>query len=418
MTYDFFLAWRHVLSRPLQTLVTTLVVALAVALPVVTFALGDGAREGIIRASDPFGTLVVGAKGSGQQLVLNTLLLQGLPVGNIDYAVYESLQIDPRVALAVPLAMGDNVGGARLIGTSDALLALRPSEREAPAFQVARGRFFSADFEAVLGSSAAEALGLDVGDTFVSSHGVEPGLEDDVHDEVHRVVGVLAPSHSAYDAAVFVSFESIWHAHEEAGEHEEGEGEAPSPFEVNADAGHEQLTAVLVKSVGFVEQGQLWQSFYIGSQAQAVFPGQELGGLFDLLGQGEQLITVVGYVVFAIAALTVFLAIYSATAARERSVAILRSLGSSRTNVFSMVLFETLIIMLIGSLVGRVLGYATAAAVAGVYSQQSAIPIAIRFMPQLELALWLVTLGLGLFAGLLPAALAYRVDVVEKLFSS
>ena len=44
--------------------------------------------RGIIRASDPFGVLVVGAKGSGQQLVLSTLLLQGLPVGNIDGHIY------------------------------------------------------------------------------------------------------------------------------------------------------------------------------------------------------------------------------------------------------------------------------------------------------------------------------------------
>jgi hypothetical protein len=38
---------------------------------------------------------------------------------------------------------------------------------------------------------------------------------------------------------------------------------------------------VLVQSVGFVEQNLIWQEFYASTEAQAVFLGQELGGLFD-----------------------------------------------------------------------------------------------------------------------------------------
>ena len=112
--YEFKLAWRNLLNRPVQTLVTIAVIALAVGLAVTVVHLNDALQRGIIRASDPFGVLVVGAKGSGQQLVLSTLLLQGLPVGNIDGHIYAELRDDPRVALAAPIAMGDNVGGARI----------------------------------------------------------------------------------------------------------------------------------------------------------------------------------------------------------------------------------------------------------------------------------------------------------------
>lgn len=411
MTYDLFLAWRGLRARPVQTIIAIVIIALAVGLPVTVLALGDGARQGIIRASDPFGVLVVGAKGSGQQLVLSTILLQGNPVGNIDYGVYEALKTDARVALTVPLALGDNIGGARLIGTTDDLLQLRPALNEPLTFHVGQGRFFHADFEAVLGSEAADTLGLGIGDTFHASHGVGAGIEDDVHPQVYTVVGVLDRTISPYDNAVFVSYESIWATHEAEAA---GSAEAASGEHVEAEPG--QVTAVLVKPVGFIEANKLWQDFATGTTAQAAFPGQELGGLFDLFSQVEDILTAVGYLVLVIAGLTVFLSLYSAIAAREQAIALMRGLGIRRTNVFRVVIAESLLVMLVGALIGRLVGYGAALGIAALLTQQSSIPIPIRFLPNLEPLLWLLPLGVGLLAGLIPAFQAYRVNVVEKLF--
>lgn len=407
MSYDLFLAWRNLLGRPAHTLITILVVALAVGLPVSVTALGDGARQGIIRASDPFGVLVIGAKGSGQQLVLNTLLLQGVPVGNIPETILEQLQSDPRVSLAVPIAQGDNVSGARIIGTTDALLQLRTDLSAPPAFQIATGRFFERNFEAVLGSRAAAVLGLQIGDSFVAEHGVERGLESDAHDEPYTVVGTFAPTNSPFDSSVFVSTETVQdvHADEEA-----------SPFAVESAAAGDQITAILVRPAGFVEANQLWQQFYVGTEAQAAFPGQELGALFDLFRTGEQVLSAVGFLVLVMSALTVFLSMYSAIAMRDQSIAVMRSVGGRRMNVFRIIMIETLAIMLIGALLGRVVGYGAALAIGAAVSAQSAIPIPIRFLPQAELPLWLLTLSFGALAGLLPAIRAYRIDIVDKLF--
>ncbi|MBW4436842.1 MAG: ABC transporter permease [Pleurocapsa minor GSE-CHR-MK-17-07R] len=414
LPFNLWLAWRNLWSRPLHTLIPALVIGLSVALSIAVAALGDGVRQGIIAASDPFGVLVIGAKGSSQQLVLNTLLLQGLPVGNFPFSVYESLQANTdKVALAVPLAFGDNLGGARIIGTDATLLELRTAQNQPPYFQIASGRYFQAHFEAVLGASAARALGLSIGDRFQAAHGVELGLEEDLHDEAYTVVGIFAPSQSVYDTAVFVSYQSIWAAHEA----EEDERGAQSLIIAAEDADPQQLTAVLVRPTGFAQANQLWQEFYSGTEAQAAFPGQELGGLFDLLGQAERVLTAVGWLVLGIAALTVFLSMYSAMAAREQAIAIMRGLGSSQPTIFIMILAETLMLTLLGALLGRVLGYATAGALAGLISDQSAIAIPIRFLPALEPLLWILPLGVGLAAGLIPAAMAYRVSVSEKLFT-
>ncbi|MBC8098707.1 MAG: ABC transporter permease [Armatimonadetes bacterium] len=409
MRYDLITALRSIRARPVQTLIPVLVMALSIALSISVLALGDGVQQGIIRASDPFGVLVIGPKGDGQQLVLNSILLQGLPLGTIPYEIYTTLAADERVRLAVPLAFGDNLGGAPLIGTDATFFELRSNLNAPPAFQVVEGRIFTAEFEAVLGSRAAATLGLTLGDQFRGAHGFSLGLEDDVHEQVYTVVGVLGESGSPYDSAVYTTVASIWEAHAE---------EDPNPLIIGDAGGSERLTSILVQPVGFVDANQLWQAFYTGTTAQAAFPGQELGGLFDLLRQGERVLTGIGYLVLAIAALTVFLSVYSATLNRQHDIAVMRSLGAGRTNVFRMVLFETLLLCISGALLGRVLGYSVAAGLAAYFAGQSAIPIPVRYLVNLEPLLWLLPVGVGLLAGVLPAALAYSVDVVDKLFAA
>lgn len=413
MGYDLKLAWRNLLARPVQTVITMLVVGLAIGLSVTVAHLNDGLQRGIIRASNPFGMLVVGAKGSAQQLVLSTLLLQGNPIGNITQHIYEELAADPRVALAVPLAMGDNVGNARIIGTNLAFFTLAPSLQEPPSFQLAQGRPFAENFEAVLGSKAAANLGLALGDRFLPAHGVTQGLASDEHATPHTVVGILHPSATAFDNAVFTTLDSVIELHAET----EHGNDAAQANEAAADHAEEAtITAILVRPVGFIEQNELWQEFYTGTEAQAAFPGRELGGLFDLLNQGQALLRVVGYLAAVMAALTLFLAVYSATSARDQLLALMRGLGANRITVFRMVLLETVLIALGGALLGRLVGYGAASLIAAQLTAQSAIPINIRYLPQLELWLWGLPLILGILAGLLPAVQAYRANVVEKLF--
>jgi putative ABC transport system permease protein len=408
MMYDAFLAWRGLRARPVQTMIPIVALALALGLSILVLALGDAARRGIVQAADPFGALVVGPKGDAEQLVLNTILLQGLPLGVIPRDIYDRLEGDPRVRLAVPLAFGDNIGNAPVIGTSAAFFQLRTEQYAPPAFQVVEGRLFSGDFEAVLGSRAAAQLGLSIGDTFRAAHGVEAGLEDDVHAQVYTVVGVLGPSGTAYDGAVLVTMETVWNVHAPG-------GDAGSPLIIDGLGAPDGLTAVLVQANGFAEQNRIWQEFYAGTEAQAAFPGQSLGALFDLLRQGERLLTLVGYLVFFIAALTVFLSVYSATQRREREIAIMRAVGGGRRNIVRLVLFESLLLVLVGSLLGRVLGYGVALIVANGFSVQSSIPLPVRWLGGLEPVLWLLPLAAALLAGLIPALLAYRVNVVDGL---
>lgn len=80
--------------------------------------------EGMVQAVKPF-PLLMGAKGSPNQLVLNSIFLKDQPIGNISYAEVERLRQQKTVAQAIPLGFGDNYRGFRLIGTEKELFDLK-----------------------------------------------------------------------------------------------------------------------------------------------------------------------------------------------------------------------------------------------------------------------------------------------------
>ncbi len=209
----FLIAWRNLGAKPLQSLLTIAVVATALTMTIVVLLLASGLQNGLTRATEPF-DLIVGAKGSPNQLVLNTVFLQDIPVGNIEYDLVGELRANPLVASAIPIGFGDNYRGYRIAGTEAGLFAHRLKPGAPPWIGLAAGRAFSAPYEAVLGAKTARETGLKVGDQFASSHGVTAG--GDTHgDEKFTVVGIMRPVGGPYDQVILVSLDSLWdiHAH-------------------------------------------------------------------------------------------------------------------------------------------------------------------------------------------------------------
>src|SRR5262249_39191958 len=160
------------------TLLTAAVVAVAVGLSVAAIALSRGVQRGIDRAAEPY-DLIVGGKGSAQQLVLSTVLLEGTPLGNVPFELYERLQQDAGLTAVVPLAYGDNYRRLKIIGTSAQLFGFRNKPNDPPYFRLRQGRLFEQPFQAVLGSEAARLTRLAPGATFTAEHGDAPGLPDE-----------------------------------------------------------------------------------------------------------------------------------------------------------------------------------------------------------------------------------------------
>jgi putative ABC transport system permease protein len=401
---NLLIAWRNLAARPAQTALTALIVALGVAMAVFVVAVAGGLRRGIGDAGGPF-ELVVGPKGSATQLVVSSVLLQDVPVGNMPFAAYQRLAADPRVRDAIPIALGDNVDGLRLVGTLPELFAVQNSRGE-PYYRLTAGRVFrleagaSRGGEAVLGSAAAARLGLKVGDTFVSSHGVLESFEADHHDSFpFSVVGVLAPTDTPADLGIYVPLERYWAIH---GLVAPGAGNDPG------------VTAVLVRASSISGAYQLYQELNARPDLQAALPGAVLTNFLDLVGQGQRLLRIVAGVAVVMAGLSVALTLYGALVARERETAVLRALGASRGTVLGVVLIEALLLGLLGLVGGLVLGYGAAAAAAALVRGQNGV--AVRLAPEpVLIVIALVLLVVGLAAGVAPALRAYRVEPAEVL---
>jgi putative ABC transport system permease protein len=374
------------------TMVTAAILGMAVTLVIAVLLLSQAVENGLVRASRPF-DLLVGAKGSPTQLIMSTILLQDAPVGNIPLDYFEMLRRDPRVAHAVPLAMGDSVRGFRIVGVGPEFFELADPASQQPYFAVLEGRAFESTFEAVLGAQVAAKWHMSLHDSFQSQHGLLEGIPGAGHEANYTIVGILKPSDTPLDRAIFVPLDSYWDIHE---------------------ATAREITAAMLRPIGIKEFYQLHQEINQGTEAQAVLTGQGMARLFDLLGQGQAVLIKVSYLALIMGGATVFLVSYAVGAQRRRETAILRALGAGRWSVFLIGLAEPLIIAALGIIVGFVAGHLAAWYIAARLHESSAIAIRPTVMIE-ELMVVGAVLLLSAGAGLIPAIESYRQDMATNL---
>ena len=412
------MAWRYLWARALVTVLTLTGIALGTSLICSVLTLRRESESGFLRESGQF-DLVAGAKGSPLQLVLSSIYQLDVPTGNIPYSRYEALRDDKRIATAIPLGLGDNFHGYRIVGTEDKIFSLTDrKESKKPLYQLASGRYFQSDFEAVIGAQVARQSGLKVGDTFVGTHGLVVTAGSSEHtDFPYKVVGILSDSGSSTDRAIYVSLPSVWRIHEKEAEvHQKIAGVEPA----SGASSHSDLevTAVLIrlKSVGL----RLWmgQEIQKRTESMAAIPVNEMLRLYQqVLGPMQRVLLGVAALVVVVSALSITATLYQSAERRRRDLAVLRALGAHRREIFALVVIEALLLTLLGLSAGWLLGHG-GLALAGPYLRDGfGIGVSSWTTDRLEwIALGTVACG-GLLAGLLPAILAYRREPVNDLSS-
>ena len=223
------------------------------------------------------------------------------------------------------------------MATTNAYFAAFPWRRKT--FTVAVGRFFRDDapeqptYEAVLGAVTARRTGLRVGDQFYEG--------EEMAEYPLTVVGILRPTQSADDRAIFFSLPSFW-----------GMNEVARKMEVKP------LTAVLVRPKRMSDLPSLHREFNLAAETQAVFPSVVLLNIFNLLSLAEEVLTMILGIVAIVVLLYLFVSMYSATLERKREIATMRALGARRTTILSIVLLESCAITAIGASSGSWAGMA------------------------------------------------------------
>src|SRR5262245_55730195 len=106
------IAWKSIRQRWLASSLTSLSIALGVAL-MVTVLVINGVVTRMFSQSATGYHLVLGAKGSPMQLVLNTIYFMDRPIQNVPYWKYLEIKGKSWVKHAIPFNLGDTTEDGR-----------------------------------------------------------------------------------------------------------------------------------------------------------------------------------------------------------------------------------------------------------------------------------------------------------------
>jgi putative ABC transport system permease protein len=364
---------------------------------------------------------------------------------------------------AIPLCLGDYLDRFRVVGTTpqlfDDLVYDIENNRK---YEFAQGRNFvhkskeHGYFEAVLGAQVARELKLKVGDQISPSHGAPDGH---THERKFTIVGILKPSGTPNDRAVFVNMEGFYLMEDHAKPLDEepiaGTAEsraaaaakleqpqttavddpAPLPLE------QREITALLVRtSSPMIAQG-LQIGVNEGQYAQAVFPVQIIYQMFDFMVRPvQQVLLLLTVMICVVSGISILVSIYNSMSERRHEIAVMRALGASRGHIVWIVLLEAILLAVGGGLIGFFGGHGLIMALAPYVEQQTGVQLSLfHWEPNVaellslfnseidpnqasallrlpaELVLLPFLLLVAVLVGIWPAISAYRTDVSKSL---
>jgi putative ABC transport system permease protein len=176
-----------------------------------------------------------------------------------------------------------------------------------------------------------------------------------------------------------------------------------------------ELTALLIQYSSPMSAAILPRYVNANSDMQAASPAYETARLFTIIGVGVDVLRGFALVLIFSAGLSVFIALYNALEERRYDLAIMRSLGASPMKLMALLLFEGLLLALIGAVLGIALGHLLTE-VLGFALKRANQPEVTGWVWSMS-ELWLVVLAafVGVAAALLPAWRAYRTDIAGTL---
>lgn len=449
---DSSLALSALSARKLVSALSVLLTAFGFMTAFTVLQTGSAIEQRIARDSRA-ADIVIGAKGSPLQLVLSSVYHADIPVGNIAYADAQKWMKHPHITSAVPLALGDNWRGARIVGTTRDYAAAYDA-------QMAAGDWWQKPFEAVAGA----AVDLTVGDEFAGSHGLSEGGHH--HDaQPYKVVGKLKPTGSVMDRLILTSVDSVLLLHGQEAHHHHEEGEAHGheedhdhehehehatahgeehhhDHEAEHDHSHEhtgaahseedehhhgedhdhaettpqapaEITALLIKTRSPMASINLPRSVNRETALQAVSPALEMARLRAVFGVGSKSLVMFAGLLIALAALSIFAGVAGSLDSRTNDLAVLRALGYTRARLFRIIMTEGMVITLGGIGLGLALGMACFAALAARIEALSGSAL-ITPAPALFI-LCAAVLAAGFIACLVPAIRAARSEPARLL---
>ncbi|MDM9630126.1 hypothetical protein [Robiginitalea aurantiaca] len=200
MKQIFFLAWSYIKYYWVKSLFLLLAISLVIFIPLALDLLAEQGSEKL-RERAVATPLVLGTRGSATELCLSSLYFKASKLEGIAFSQMKALQQDG-LARTIPLQLEYKVKDQPIVGTTQEYFAFRE-------LRFAEGRPMALLGECVLGAKAARVLNVKVGGYVISS----PAGAFDVAGSFPlkmSVVGILDPTQTPDDDAVFTDVKTTW----------------------------------------------------------------------------------------------------------------------------------------------------------------------------------------------------------------
>lgn len=354
--------------------------------------------------------LIVGARSGQLNLLLYTVFHIGDATNNIRWSTYKKLQEDERIGWLVPISLGDSYRGHRVVGTSEQFPEhFRYGRDQQP--EMAGGDWFADVFEVVLGAQVARKHAHQIGDRIILSHGGGKTSFSNHKDNPFTVTGILAPTGTPVDQAVYVSLEGLEAIHIGWESGVAIPGRTVTPEEARQrNLTPDAITAAFVgidrKVLTFQVQRQINESQL--EPLSAVLPGVALSELWRIMGQFEKaLLGITGFVV--ITSLVGLVAVLlTLQVQRRQEVAILRATGAPPALIASLHVVECMVLAIAACGLAILAGAAGIAALSPWLLETWGVQVGLRPLTPTE---WLIIASVplaSLLVGLIPALQAWR----------
>ena len=418
------LSWKNILNKPLNLVLNLVLFALGVGL-ISLLLLVNVQLEDKFEKNFAGIDLVIGAKGSPLQLILSSLYHLDAPTGNMPVSEAKAF-LNPKHPIfksAIPLSLGDSHKGYRIIGTNTGFIDLY-------AAKFADGKLFEENMEVVVGATVAKNLNIKLGDEFKSSHGL---IEDEnlVHEDAapFKVVGILEKTGSVIDQLIVTKTQSIWAVHDEHDheaeestehneaehehEHDEAEHSEDLPLTSYED---KSITSLLVKFKGRnIQALNMARNINENTNFQAATPAIEINRLYTLLGVGEEALKAMALLIIFVSGLSIFISLFSSLRERKYELAVMRTLGARPGFLFQLIIFEGIIIAVLGCFCGIALSHGSMVLLADFLEKSYRYDFSAAIFLKEEIYIFGGSLVIGIIAAIIPAFQASKTDIHATL---
>ena len=400
--------------RMLNSMLSILLTAFGVSIALIISQFGDHIKKRLTLDGKGI-DIVVGAKGSPLQLILSSVYHIDIPTGNIDYKLAKKITKLPEIKKSIPLALGDNWKGYRIVGTTKEYIQHYNA-------RIDKGRLWNNKFETVIGSS----IDLKINDEFIGAHGLlEEGTPH--HDNKYKVIGTLKKTGTVLDRLIITSLDSVLEIHGlENIEFKNGIHEHKNTIDKHEDHEHKntidkhdslkspEVSALLITTKSPISNINLPRLINRESSLQAANPALEITRLISMLGLGSKSFTVISIILILISALSIFAGLAGNMENRIGDLSVLRAIGYSKKRIFKIVALEGIMIVITGLIFGIIMGLLGFMIIAEVITplntSQASISLSLNFY-----LIILIVLFTGLVASLFPAYYYSKLSVAKLL---